>query len=73
MSSGTVVENSRLLDKELLELEAANDAACVAQAIMERMSPEWRECVDQERRKHKLASSNLSEISRSSGAKGRVA
>lgn len=54
MLSDTVAENSRLLGTELLEPEACiDDAACIAQAIAERMSPEWRKCVDQEQRKRK--------------------
>lgn len=52
MLSDTVAENSRLLGTELLEPEACiDDAACIAQAIAERMSPEWRKCVDQERKR----------------------
>jgi len=75
MSSDSVIaENSRLLDTELLEPEARiDDAACIAQAIAERMSPEWRKCVDQEQRKRRLASLSLSETSRSSVAQEKVA
>ena len=73
LSDTVIAENSRLLDTELLEPEARiDDAACIAQAIAERMSPEWRKCVDQEQRKRRLALS-LSEASRSSVAQGKVA
>src|SRR5271166_4875045 len=78
MSSDTadtvIDENSRLLDTELPESEAGiDDVACIAQAIAERMSPEWRKCVDQEQGKRTPASLSPSETSRSSVAQGRVA
>jgi len=44
--------SSRLLSIELLETAARlDDAACIAQAIAQRMDPEWREFVDQEQRR----------------------
>jgi hypothetical protein len=50
-------ENStRLLSTDLLEPKTRReDAACVAQAIAQLMDPEWREVVDQERRKRRIA------------------
>jgi hypothetical protein len=50
----------RLLSRELLETAARLDgAACIAQAISQRMDPEWREFVDQEQRKRRNASLSL--------------
>ena len=49
--------SSRLLSTELLEPKTRReDAACVAQAIAQLMDPEWREFVDQEQRKRRIAS-----------------
>lgn len=74
LSDTVMAKNSRLLDTELLEPEARiDDAACIAQAIAARMSPEWRKCVDQEQRKRRFASLSLSEPSGSSEAQVRVA
>ena len=55
MSSVTVVaENSRGLRTKPIEPDAGlEDAARIAQAIAQRMDPEWREFVDQEQRKRK--------------------
>jgi hypothetical protein len=48
--------SSRLVSGELLKPKARReDAACVAQAIAQLMDPEWREVVDQERRKRRIA------------------
>jgi hypothetical protein len=56
--------SSRLLRIELLETAARlDDAACIAQAIAQRMNPEWREFVDQEQRKRRNASLSLSKCS----------
>ena len=58
LSDPVIAENSRLLGTELLEPEAGSDeAARIAQAIAERMSSEWRNCVDQEQRERRLAAS----------------
>ena len=55
MSSVTAVaENSRGLRTKPIEADAdLEDAARIAQAIAQRMDPEWREFVDQEQRKRK--------------------
>jgi hypothetical protein len=55
MSSVTMVaENSRGLRTKPIEPDAGlEDAARIAQAIAQRMDPEWREFVDQEQRKRK--------------------
>jgi hypothetical protein len=55
MSSVTVAaENSRALRTKPIEPDAGlEDAARIAQAIAQRMDPEWREFVDQEQRKRK--------------------
>ncbi len=55
MSSVTVVaENSRGLRTKPIEPDAGlEDAARIAQAIAQRMDPEWREFLDQEQRKRK--------------------
>ena len=55
MSSVTVAaENSRGLHTKPIEPDAGpEDAARIAQAIAQRMDPEWREFVDQEQRKRK--------------------
>jgi hypothetical protein len=56
--------SSRLLSRELLETAARlDDAACIAQAIAQRMDPEWREFVDQEQRNRRNASLSLSRCS----------
>ncbi len=56
LSDTVIAENSRLVETEPFEPEGRiDDAACIAQAIAERMSPEWRKCVDQEQRKRRLA------------------
>jgi hypothetical protein len=58
LSDPVTAEHPRLLDTELLEPEASiDDAARIAQAIAERMSSEWRKCVDQEQRQRRLAAS----------------
>jgi len=55
MTSVTAVdENSRGLRTQPIEADAdLEDAARIAQAIAQRMDPEWREFVDQEQRKRK--------------------
>jgi hypothetical protein len=54
MSVTVVAENSRGLRTKPIELDAGlEDAARIAQAIAQRMDPEWREFVDQEQRKRK--------------------
>ena len=58
LSDPEIAENSRLLATELPEPEASlDDAARIAQAIAERMSLEWRNCVDQEQRDRRIATS----------------
>jgi hypothetical protein len=55
MSSVTMVaESSRALRTKQIEPDAGlEDAARIAQAIAQRMDPEWREFVDQEQRERK--------------------
>jgi hypothetical protein len=67
MSSVTVVaENSRGLRTKPIEPDAGlEDAARIAQAIAQRMDPEWREFVDQEQRKRKSKHTPKRSVSRS--------